>query len=740
MDKRQITRKGSARHGMAARSRHGRRLAVAIGGTAASALLSPAPAQAQDAPGVIEEVIVVARQRQESIQDVPISITAVGGSALSELRIDTLQEIEHSIPNLVFGETGTSGETYVGIRGIGDFSRNIGFDTRVGVYIDGVFSGQSLSVDQGLGDVSQIEVLRGPQGTLFGKNSSSGVINIITNRPEIGETSASLQAGFGNLDNTYGSATVNLPLGDKSALRLSAVGQEQDGYVSNIASGKNLMSNDHQQARARLRYQPSDALDMILSVDVRNQDNDILFLEPDAEYENAAGNPAAAGRYTVDQDGPLVDNNDSWGMGFNVDYDLGNGYTLTSITGYRRSKRRVGSDEDATGAYALHVQWFEDEFEHFTQELRLSSPEADRFRYVAGLYYFDQQGEQVRDVVLGPAFGAPADTLAARSDSSVDTKSWAAFVNANYDLTDRLTLSGGLRYTEEEKDADLSQFTLPAFGLANFTRFVDSIDDSNVTATANLRYAFSDSVQSYFTYSRGQKSGGWNVDFVAAEQDLPFDEETVDSFEIGLKSDLLDGRLRLNLAAFHAEYDDFQVFQFQFTGTTTNLIVSNAASVTTEGLEIEGVARFSEAFELSYGVGWTQAEFDDFPGGAVDEAGEPTNVAGNKLPRAPEITSSLTGRYFFDIGSIDGSLALNWTYRDKQFFNPDNRDRSAQDGYSLLNASLDIGLSESWSVAVWGRNLTDEEYRTMAGVSFLGVPFSLFAQTRTYGADISYRF
>lgn len=707
--------------------------------TALAAAMSSTGTMAQqtEPSAAIEEIVVMARQREENIQEVPISMSAVSGNTLKAARIDTLQEIEYSVPNLIFGETGTSGETHVGLRGIGDFSRNIGFDTRVGVYIDGVFAGQSLAVDQGLVDVAQVEVLRGPQGTLFGKNSSSGVINIISKKPELEESSGEFQIGGGNYENIYGSAIVNLPLGEKAAARFSVVAQNQDGYVENLATEKDLLSNDHLTARGRIRVIPNENLDVVLSFDVRDQDNDILFLEPEPEFEMVA-NPAAAERFVVDQDGPLIDDNDDWGVGLNMDYDFGDGYVLTSITGYRKSKRRVGSDEDATGVYALHVKFFEDEFKHFTQELRLASPGDRDFRYVIGGYYFWQKGTQFRDVVIGPGFGAPADTLAARSEGEVKTKSWAAFVNANYDITHRLTLSGGLRFTNEKKDTDLTQFSLPAFGLANFDNFVDDFSEDSLTATANLTYALTDSANAYFTYSRGQKSGGWNVDFVGDVSALPFSEETVDSFEIGVKSDLLDKRLRLNLSAFYAEYSDFQVFQFQFTGVTTNLIVSNAASVTTQGFEAEGVAYLTDDFEVAFGLGYADAEFDDFPGGAVDGMGQPVNVAGNALPRAPKLTGSITGTYTFDIAGMEGRARLNYTYRSKQYFNPDNV--AEQKGYGLLNASIDLDINETWSVAIWGRNITDTEYRTNRGVSFLGVPFSLFAQPRTYGGELTVRF
>jgi iron complex outermembrane receptor protein len=710
-----------------------------------TAALTGAPAWPQDAAdeGVIEEIVVTARHRAENIQSVPISMSAVGGTAIEEARINTLQELEHSVPNLVFGETGTSGETHVGIRGIGDFSRNIGFDTRVGVYIDGVFAGQSLAVDQGLVDVAQVEVLRGPQGTLFGKNSSSGAINIISNKPEIGETGGELRIGAGNLENIYGQAVLNIPLGETAAARFSLVTQDQDGYIQNLFNGKNVMTSDHMLGRLRLRFQPNDDLDINFSYDFRKQDNDLLFLEPDASYENTAGEPAAAPPFIVDQDALLIDENDGSGGGLTIDYTLANEHVLTSITGFRTVDRKVGSDEDATDVFSLAARFFEDDFDHFTQELRLASPADQSFRYVAGIFYFDQEAITNRKVALGPGFAGPPEGVdAAIQDSAVDTRNLALFVNANLDLSDQWTVSGGLRYTDEQKDARIDQFVFPGFGLAELIQESFSRDEDYLTATFNLQYQATDDVLAYFTYSDGYKAGGFNVDLVTEISDLFFEEEEVDSFEIGLKSDLLDGRLRLNISAFQAEYDDYQVFQFQFDplSMTTTLIISNAASVTTQGLEIEGIAHFSDNFELAYGLGLTDATFDDFPGGATDVAGNPVNVAGNTLPRAPEVTTSLTARYSFTAGSMGGSASLNYSYRGEQFFNPDNRENSRQEGYGLFNASLDLDFNDQWSVAVWGRNLSDEVYRGMRGVSFLGVPFSLYMQPRTYGVEAIFRY
>lgn len=704
------------------------------------------PALAQEAGDgeAIEEIVVTARHRAENIQAVPISMSAVGGRALEEARINTLQGLEHSVPNLVFGETGSSGETHIGIRGIGDFSRNIGFDTRVGVYIDGVFAGQSLAVDQGLVDIAQVEVLRGPQGTLFGKNSSSGAINIISNRPVIGETDAEIRLGAGNLDTATGQVVLNLPLGDSMAARVAFLTQQQDGYIDNLFNGHKLMSSDHSIGRVQLRYEPSDNLDVNFSFDFRTQDNDLLFLEPDASFENSVGNPAAAPVLVVDQDADLIDDNSGSGAGLSIDYTLDNGHVLTSITGFRTVDRKVGSDEDATRVFTLDARYFEDDFDHFTQEFRLASPGDGQFRYVLGAFYFDQQAKTDRVVALGPGFGGPPEGVdAAIQDSAVDTTNYAVFVNGNYDLSDRWTISGGLRYTNEEKDASINQFVFPGFGLAELIEESFNRDEDYVTATLNLQYQATDDVLTYFTYSNGYKAGGFNVDLVPTIDDLRFEEETVDSFEVGVKSDLFDRKLRLNVTAFRAEYDDYQVFQFRFDpfSGTTALLISNAASVTTQGLEIEGIARISDAFELSYGIGFTDAEFDDFPGGAVDpNTGDPLNVAGNTLPRAPDVTANLSARYQFVVGSAGGIASVGYTYRGEQYFNPDNRENSRQGAYGLLNASLDLDINENWSIGIWGQNLTDELYRGMRGVSFLGIPFSLYMQPRTYGAEVAYRF
>ncbi len=709
-----------------------------------SAVTAPAWPQSEATVTALDEVVVTARHREENLQNVPLSITALSGTMIKELHEATLQGLEFSVPNMVFGETGASAETFIGIRGIGDFARNIGFDTRVGVYIDGVFAGQSLAVDQGLVDLRQIEVLRGPQGTLFGKNSSSGVIDIITNAPVIGEFSSEWRVGGGNFRTFNGSGVLNLPLGQSSAARLSVATQRQGGYIDNLFDGSKLMTNNFTLARARFLFKPSDALDISFSFDARRQNNRTLFLEPDASYENAVGNPAAAPDFIVDQDADLIDNNKGWGGGLTIDYKLANDFVLTAITGYRAADRKTGSDEDATRVFTLNARYFQDHFKHFTQEFRLASRGNERFRYVLGAFYFDQKANTDRVVALGPGFGGPPQGVdAATQHSSVDTRNWALFANANHDLTERLTLSGGVRFTDERKDAKIHQNVFPGFGLALLLDENLSRSENYFTATASLKYKLSDRSSGYFTYSSGYKSGGYNVDLIRVASDLPYQEEKVDSYELGVKSDLLNGRLRLNLATYLAKYRNYQVFQFRFdpgTGTTA-LLVSNAASVKTRGFETEATALLTDRLSLDVGLGYSKATFDDFPGGAVDATtGGLLNVAGNVLPRAPKWTANVTAAYEFPVGSVKGRVALGYGYRGEQFFNPDNRENDRQGGYGLWNASVNFDLSDRWQLSLYGQNLGDKTYRTMRGISFLGVPFSLFARPRTYGADVGVRF
>jgi len=689
---------------------------AAINTLSLSALSSIAIAQGDNV--YLEEITVTARHREESLQDLSISASAISSDTLRDAGVNRTRDLEYMVPNLVFGNTGTDGETFVGIRGVGDFSRNIGFDTRVGVYLDGVFVGQSLAINQAMADVDRVETLRGPQGTLFGKNTSSGVISIVSTAPSQ-ELGGFVEVEAGDYNNIGASAAINIPLSDTMAARASFVVKEKDGYVDNLYNGKDLLSQDFWGARVKLLSTPSDQLSMTFSADYYKSQPNILFLEPtDATID------AAPKAFEVNQNVDLHDNNDSGGASATVEYEFENQFLLTSISSYRFSERNTNSDEDASPADVLYVNLFHDEFQQFTQEFRLASPSNEDYDYVLGAYLFSQKAESERDAIGGVDFGGPF--LAALTEARVDTDTFAVFANGNYYLNESWSLNGGLRYNTEDREVDFDQANTAFFGAVTVD---DSESASDVNLTMSIKYTHSDELNIYAAYSRGSKSGGWNLDFVASD-DIAFDGETVDSMELGFKSEIFDHRVRLNGAIFYAEYEDFQVFQFQDTDLGTNLALTNAGKVSSKGMELELTAVPSANLFITAGVGYTDASFDEFRNGG----GLGVHFDGNKLARAPEWTGSLSAQYTQSFTSGELNYRAEYSYRDEQYFNPNNFEDNHADGYGLANASVKwVAEGDAWELSLWGRNLADKRYSQNSGVSFMGVPFDLYGEPRTYG-------
>jgi len=689
---------------------------TAINTLSLSALSSIAIAQGDNV--YLEEITVTARHREESLQDLSISASAISSDTLRDAGVNRTRDLEYMVPNLVFGNTGTDGETFVGIRGVGDFSRNIGFDTRVGVYLDGVFVGQSLAINQAMADVDRVETLRGPQGTLFGKNTSSGVISIVSTAPSQ-ELGGFVEVEAGDYNNIGASAAINIPLSDTMAARASFVVKEKDGYVDNLYNGKDLLSQDFWGARVKLLSTPSDQLSMTFSADYYKSQPNILFLEPtDATID------AAPKAFEVNQNVDLHDNNDSGGASATVEYEFENQFLLTSISSYRFSERNTNSDEDASPADVLYVNLFHDEFQQFTQEFRLASPSNDEYDYVLGAYLFSQKAESARDAIGGVDFGGPF--LAALTEARVDTDTFAVFANGNYYLNESWSLNAGLRYNTEDREVDFDQASTAFFGAVTVD---DSESASDVNLTMSVKYTHSDELNIYAAYSRGSKSGGWNLDFVASD-DIAFDGETVDSMELGFKSEIFDHRVRLNGAIFYAEYEDFQVFQFQDTDLGTNLALTNAGKVSSKGMELELTAVPSANLFITAGVGYTDASFDEFRNGG----GLGVHFDGNKLARAPEWTGSLSAQYTQSFSSGELNYRAEYSYRDEQFFNPNNFEDNHASGYGLANASVKwVAEGDAWELSLWGRNLADKRYSQNSGVSFMGVPFDLYGEPRTYG-------
>ncbi len=796
-DEHAYTREEPHAHGSA------RRRAIGTAGAAAAlvALITPLQAPAQDAG--IEEIVVTAQKRTERLVDVPVSISVFNDAAIEQTGVRELKDIADYIPNLDISE-GNDFRSTVTIRGVGAQSRNIGFDSRVGVYVDGVYVGQSPAINQELLNLERVEVLRGPQGTLFGKNTVAGAINLVTKKPG-DEFSARIGVDIGNLDYRELQALVNVPFSDTVSSSFAVSKTDRDGYVRNIITGNDLNERDVLAYRAQLRIEATDKLEINASFDGLNSDSLILVGDPITDMLALQPVQIAPEFGVVAFSFDPSDKRDIYGGALDFTYDLDSGHVLKSITGYRTTDAVYTNATDYSPVDIVSIE-YADDYDVLSQEFQLISPNDGAFRYVAGLYYYRQDAKTQRDVVLGQdfieffvgplyasgqlsvppplgpglppppfftneqvagilGFGPPGSKVF--NAGEVNTRSYAAYFNGSYDLTERLTLGFGARYSTEDKDVNwlldgrLSGiFDIGSTGAnpANPSPLVNDRTDDFFAPAVSLTYALSDRTNVYARYAAGYKSGGFNLDYInaaelAANQGLEFDKETVDSFEIGMKGTFFDSRLQLNLAAFIANYDDYQVNQFvDLGGGRTSIRINNAAKVETSGIEAEANWMVTNDFTLRASLGLLDATFDRFPGGGTAGA----DVSGNDLPNAPDTSASLGGIYYHDLPSLRSTLLLradvNYT---SEYFSGANNDveipyNSAFPGmipYGQLpdrtEVNARIGLlsdNETWEVYLWGRNLTDETGPQDELRDFFGTVAKLPSLPRTYGVEFAWNF
>ncbi len=778
--------------------RAGRAIRTMAAAAATAVLVLPLQAPAQDAS--IEEIVVTAQKRTERLVDVPVSISVFNAGAIEQTGVRELKDIADYIPNLEISK-GNDFRSTVTIRGVGAQSRNIGFDSRVGVYVDGVYVGQSPAINQELLNLERVEVLRGPQGTLFGKNTVAGAINLVTQKPG-DEFSARIGADIGNFDYRELSAFANVPFSDTVAASFAVSKTDRDGYVPNIVTGNDLMERDVLAYRAQLRIEASDKLEINASFDGLNSDSLILVGDPITDMLAMQPVQVAPEFGVVAFSFDPSDKRDIYGGALDFTYDLDSGYVVKSITGYRTTDAVYTNATDYSPVDIVSIE-YADDYDVLSQEFQLISPDEGAFRYVAGLYYYQQDAKTNRDVVLGqdfvdyfvgplyasgqvsppngplpppPAlpneivagllgFGPPGSKVFNRGE--VETRSYAAYFNGTYDLTERLTLGFGARYSSEDKDVNwlldgrLSGiFFIGSTGAdpANPSPMINDRTDNFFAPAVSLTYALTDDTNVYGRYAAGYKSGGFNLDYInadelAANQGLEFDKETVDSFEIGLKGTYLDGRLQLNLAAFIANYDDYQVNQFvDLGGGRTSIRIDNAAKVETSGLEAEANWAVTDDFTLRASLGLLDAKFDRFPAGGTEGA----DASGNDLPNAPDTTASLGGIFYNDLPSFGATLLLRADVNyASDFFSGANNDteipyESAFPGmipYGQLpertEVNARIGLmshSDTWEVYLWGRNLTDETDPQDELRDFFGTVAKLPGIPRTYGIEFGWNF
>lgn len=788
-----------------------RGLTALLGSTALFLIAGPAWASedqpeasdtlAEDAQAASAAIVVTARRREETAQDVPIALSVVDNSQLEATGNFTLGQIQQLVPSLqIFSFNPRN--TNVNIRGLGSnvALTNDGLENGVGFYIDNVYYGRVGQSQFDLVDLQQIEVLRGPQGTLFGKNTTAGAINITTRAPVFDyEFQGEATVGDYGYHQVRGSLSGPL-IGDVVAFRLSLADTHRDGFLYNVTTRQDAQNYDNFTARGQLLIRPASNLDIKLIGDFSRQKQDFVlnvFAGIFSNYDNGAVIPnnflqrAARAGYTPlpvdpfarlgDSNSPYQSNMDSYGASGQIDWNLG-GAALTSITAYRWWDWNPANDGDATALPIITKAQQANRQRQFSQEVRLASTGKNTIDYVVGAYYFWQ-------IVRGfgaTAYGANAanwnlPTVAAvvgnaalngfeaNSISTPQTKSLAFFGQADWNITDTLALTAGLRYTNEKKEGAFRQFHVAGVNLATLpaaqaaaalairnqfnpvTSFETSFTDNSLSGLLSLSWKPTSGVLTYATYSRGNKSGGLNLTNLPAGIDPDVRPEKIDNFELGLKSQLWDRRVTFNLAGFWTETTDYQTAITELTPGTVNVrqYIANIPKVRSRGIEADLVVAPSEWLSLTASGSYVDATFRDYRN--APQAPENLNLGGiqdltgRQIPGVPKFTYTLgvdasqplleSGGQTLEIyGHADFShrSSLNTTVSLSRY--------GDVEGYGILNARIGVRLADgSIDASLWARNLTDTEYFQTLSPANTGAITAIIGEPRTIGITLRTR-
>lgn len=703
-------------------------LAGLVIGSASSSLV-----WSQAAPAV-EEVLVTAQMRNESIQNIPLAIGVYDKKLVDQIGASSLTEMEVAIPSLNFGSGDRNTRGEIAIRGIGDYSRNIGTNARVAVYIDGVLTGRSSSFDQSLLDVAHIEVLRGPQGTLAGTNALAGAINIITQKPG-DHFEADVHLNTGNYDLQSLSGRINVPLSDVLFASLLLGTTEQDGYINNTYLDRDLQGINRDTAKLKFRYAGVDNLLVDVGFD---------YLKDDEQATNAEalanglfnGFTLAPKPFEVAHNADEFEQRELKGATVEAVYETPENYRWTSITGIRTNEFSELSEEDYSPLNAA-VSIFDEQSDQLSQELRLASPEGEVLDYVVGAYFLDQDISTERQAITGPVF-RPAPSARVQTPASADVESASIYLHGNYHIDSRWSLSAGVRYVNEEKSIDYS--SIDSTGLfVNADHLTDQKTFREWLPKLGVNFQMTPDVLFYTSAARGYKSGGWNADFISTLENFQFDPEYAMNYEAGVKSSFLEQQLTVNASTFVTRFNDFQVFQFVPTQAATGTILSltNSGKVTSQGVELDISASLTEHLRFSVNTALTSSKFDKFKNGG----GIGVNYDHHYLPFAPKYNYFVALDYNRPLlGKSEVYAHIDCGYTDDYFSNPNNSPDNSIPSRKLANARLGFKLDSSWDLSLWIKNIADDVSLRQKSVSFLGVPRGVYNPPRTYGVELKYHF
>jgi len=723
--------------------------AMSISAANAQTVAAAAP-QAQDT-GAIETVVVTAEKRSENVQDVGMSISAFSGDQLENRGITSMTDLAKFVPSLNILQTNNNRNSVVQIRGIGTSGSNPGIEPDVGVFVDGVYIAAAGAIQQNLLDISTVEVLRGPQGTLYGRNTPVGAVNINTRAPTQ-TPEAMVDVELGNYAERRVAGYVGGGITDDVAGRLSLWTSSHEGYETNLYNNSPINGSDQYGGRGRVRWTPNDDLTVDV-VGFYSKINQNCCTADQIDPTGVGGiatsgfltASAAAGRpfvnfddhdHKVDDETVGNDGTDIWGASISADYKLPWNDTVTSITAYNRFQDHIR--ELAADGLPLDLAHGDQTLNRgaFSQELRIASGK-QFLEYVAGVYLYHEDLVYLNNLIVhnpNRAFGAglvllhPGDTTNFVFDESIN--SFAGFGQATANITDQLRLSGGLRYNYDHKNASvvnvdttsgtLAQSTIfrgmlfPELNLPNLRR-----TEHRLTWQLGGQYDITEGVMGYVTASTGYKTGGYNARAQSPSVPITFDAESAINYEVGVKTSLFGNRLVFNADLYRMLLHDFQDSTLNpLTGS--GFIVSNAGNRRVQGVEIDAQARPVDQLSLTAGLTYADATFTDYPKGQCNTyppappATATCNYTGLTPAYNPKWRASGTAQWeqpFEKWSSIDWFIAGDISYTGAQYLDATLDPRSFQESYTLLGARLGVEAESGlWRVSIWGRNLGNETY------------------------------
>ena len=778
-----------------------KRLNLSVSATAIAAMMLPAAAAAQETtePAADNVIIVTAQKREQNIQDVPIAITAVGSEYLDNRDISSIDDLGAIAPNVKF-ERAPSNKTIsqIAIRGSVTINPAVTWEPAVGLYLDGVYIAKAQGSIFDVADLERVEILRGPQGTLYGRNSLAGAVNLVTRKPS-GELRVSAEASIGNYGYWRGRGTVDLPAIGPLNIKVSGQLERRDGFVDIVPDGLGILANplvddtndlDGGSVMVQARLNVSDNLTFDYAYDYTNYDqrpnaSQLLSVNTTGGLADifdpnspsfvgvplgAFANPERLSEMTIDGN-PLFETSRTYGHSFTATLDLGDAQ-LKSITAYRDLRWTDSTDLDGSPFDIAFTQRFTD-MDSFSQELQLTGQTwDDRLNYVLGAFYYDESASTLNPQTFFGLFGPFGNQFDSRYSSN--TEAWAIYAQADIDLTDQLTLTLGGRYTEETKD--ISRFlqvlrdpNIPAVALLFTVADIgpDDLPDanfSNFNPSVTLNYEVNPDLNIYARFANGFKSGGFNGEtntFGAPTADCPtgtpelcnpYRPEKVDSYEIGMKSVLANGAVVLNIAGFYDKHEDIQLSVFEATGAASSSVL-NAAQATIWGLEFETHIRPSDALTLNGSLAYLNADYDSFIEDGVD-------VSDNRaFPHTPKWSASLGADWRVIEGdwgqfNLIGDMSIVSDYftfpyaleapasTGGQFAGDTESPGRVIVNMSAVVSDIELGGAQA-KVTAWVRNLTKEDNPTNFidfGPAFGGLLLGYFPDPRTYGVTVGVEF